>query len=190
MAAAPSVEHVTPQEAAERVSRCGLGEVTVDVRHTERGEDDEVLVAKAATTATDEQLQCADRAANYYQLELPRALQVRYDAIRATRLSVELLAQSRERLSARGLLDRVPHYERGVTDDAAFTQAVEQLCGPKANGAFGSKFGLHAIGPDWVMRELKPPKRGSELLQCILDVTRVAGYEVHFIGNMAPATGR
>jgi hypothetical protein len=75
-----------------------------------------------------------------------------------------------------------------VTDDAAFTQAVEQLCGPAAKGVFGSAFGFHAISPDWVMRELKPPKYGSELLECILDATRVAGYEV-LIGNSYGAVG-
>lgn len=185
-----AVEHITSQEAADRVSKCGLGAVTVEVRHTDWGEDDEVLVAKSATGATDEQLQCADRATSYYQLELPPTLQTRYDAIRDRRVSAELLAESRERLSARGLLDRVPRYERGITDDAAFTRAVEELCGPKASGAFGSKFGVHAISPDWVLRELKPPNYGSELLGCILDVTRVAGYEVHFIGNMGAVKER
>lgn len=179
------MEHITSQEAADRVSKCGLGPVAVDVRHTDWGEDDEVLVARTATSATDEQLECADRAASYYQLELPAELQRRYDAIRERRISAELLADARERLSASGMLDRVPRYERGVTDDAAFTEAVEQLCGPKASGAFGSKYGIHAISPDWVLRELKPYGAGSETLRCILDVTRVAGYEVHLIGNMA-----
>jgi hypothetical protein len=41
-------------------------------------------------------------AASYYQLELPPALQARYDAIRDSRLSAEFFAKSRERLAARG----------------------------------------------------------------------------------------
>jgi hypothetical protein len=182
------VEHITPEEAAGCVSKCGLGAVIVERRETDWGEDDEVLVAPNALEATDEQLASADRAAAFYSLELPATLQARYDAIRAARISAELLEQSRARLAARGLLERVPPYQVGMTDEGAFTGAVEELCGPRAKGAFQSEHGFHAISPDWVRRELNPARDGGEPLTCILDVTRVAGFEVHFIGNAYAAS--
>ncbi|HEX3421787.1 MAG TPA: hypothetical protein VHS33_00080 [Sphingomicrobium sp.] len=179
-------EHITPEEAADRVSKCGLGPVTVDHRQTDWGEDEEVLVAAMALDATDEQLASADRAATVYLLELPATLQHRYDAIRGARIAAELLDQSRARLASCGLLERVPPYQAGVTDDEAFTRAVEELCGPRAKGAFGSKHGFHAISPDWVRRKLNVARDHGEPLTRILDVVRVARYEVHFVGNMWP----
>jgi len=93
-----------------------------------------------------------------------------------------------QRLSARGLLDQVPPYVPGSTDEAAFTQAVGKLCGPSAQGAFQSKYGYHAISPDWLLSHRLPSTPEQlDVISCLLDVMRVAGFEVGIIGNEAYA---
>ena len=95
-------------------------------------------------------------------------------------------AEAREWLSKRGLLDRVPKYVAGTTDDAAFTNAVELLCGPRTKGAFQSQYGSHALSPEWIKALGLPLKNEDmEAMSCLLNVTTVAGYSVGFIGNEA-----
>jgi hypothetical protein len=143
---------------------------------------EEVLTAADANSATDKQLACADKAVSFYTLELPPTVQPRYEAIRERRLSGVFQAQARAWLSSRGLLNGVPNYREGVTDDAVFTQQVERLCGPRANGAFQSKFGHHALSPDWVKGLGMRPEE-QEAMSCLLNVTTVAGFKLGFIGN-------
>lgn len=175
-------EQITPEAAAERVSQCGLGVVTI---RRDEFLQSEVLTAASATSVTDEQLVCADKAAGYYDLELPTDVQPRYDAIREARLSAHFLAEAQGWVAERGLLERVPTYEAGVTDDAAFTRQLEELCGPRATGAFQSEYGFHAIGPHWVQHNLQPFGDGAEVLTCLMNVARVAGFDIGFIGNRA-----
>jgi len=178
-------EGVSPEAAAERISACGLGHVTLKY--------DELLQSKTLSaldgkveTVTDEQLSCADIAASYYNLELSAPFQARYNAIRQGRLNAHFLAEARAWLSERRMLDQVPHYEEGVTPDADFAEAAERICGPQAKGALHSDYGFHAIGPDWVLRRLTlVNKSNSDTFACILNVARVAGYELHLIGNAA-----
>jgi hypothetical protein len=184
VSAAEIFEQITPEAAAERVSQCGLGPVTI--RYDDLLQS-EILTAASAASASDEQLVCADKAVSFYDLELPPAVQSRYDSIREARLSVYFLAEARAWLSARGLLDRVPKYEPGVTDEAAFTRQVEELCGPRAKGAFRLEYGFHAISPAWAQPNLLPIEEGSEVFACLTNVTTVAGFEVGFIGNEAYA---
>ncbi|MCA1653944.1 MAG: hypothetical protein ABR588_00575 [Sphingomicrobium sp.] len=173
-------ERITAQEAANRVAQCGLAPVTT---RYDADLHEDLLTATPVNLATDEQLACADKAASYYTLELPPSAQPRYDAIREARLSAVFKAQARVWLSARGLLNQVPEYRVGITNDALFTRRIESLCGPRARGAFQSKFGFHAVSPDWVKRNLNPPERGGEVLSCLMNVTTVAGFEFGFIGN-------
>ena len=175
-------DRVSPQEAAQRVTQCGLGKVTV--RYDELLQA-EVLIAERATAVTDEQLTCADKAASYYRLELPTAVQTRYDAIREARLSAHFLREAQNWLADRGLLDQVPKYAAGIADDAVFTRKLEDLCGPKAKGAFQSEYGFHALSPDWVQRNLQPPFENVEVLTCLTNAALVAGFDIGFIGNEA-----
>lgn len=179
------VEQITPQIAAERIARCGLGQVTISYEEVLQSE---VLTAAGATSVTDEQLACADEAASYYHLELPPAVQPRYDAIRNARLSARVLREARAWLAERGLLERVPSYQAGVTDDGAFTLALEELCGPRAKGAFQSEYGFHAISADWAQRNFEPFGEGAEVVGCLMNAALVAGFEFGFIGNEAAAT--
>lgn len=173
-------ERITAQEAVKRISQCGFGPVTT---RYEADLQEDVLTANGAKSATDKQLACADKAASFYTLELPPTVQRRYDAIREARLSGVFQARAREWLSARGLLNRVPKYQEGITDDAAFTRQVEGLCGPRAKGAFDSKFGFHALSPEWIRRELDPSDRDEEPFFCLMNVTTAAGYKFGFIGS-------
>jgi hypothetical protein len=175
-------DRITAQEAAKRFSQCGLGPVTIRLNDPDRGGED-ILVATGVKSATDEQLRCADKAVSYYTLELPPEIERHFEALREQRLAPVFQAQARSWLSARGLLNRLPRYQEGVTDDGAFTRQVESLCGPHAKGAFQSSFGFHVLSPEWVKRELGPPKRGDEVLPCLINATTAAGFEFGFIGN-------
>jgi hypothetical protein len=175
-------ERVSPQVAAERVRACGAGRVTV---RDERELQEEVLVAPETGTATKEQLICIDQAAGFgYDVELSPAVQPQFNAIREARASAIFAAEARQWLSAHKLLDRLPKYEPGVTSDAAFTRDVESLCGPQAKGAFQSKYGFHALDPEWVTRQ-SPKFDPDGVFTCLLNVTSAAGYNLVFIGNEA-----
>lgn len=179
--ALPAVERIRPQEAAKRVSQCGLGPVTT---HYEPDLQEDVLVASSAQSATDDQLACAYKIVGfYYTLELPPNVQPRFDAMLSAKAEVWMKAQARDWLSARGLLNRVPKYQKGVTDDGVLTRQVEALCGRKAKGAFQSKFGFHTLSPAWVKRELNPSDPSGGPLTCLMNVTAAAGFAFGFIGN-------
>ena len=184
LAAPPSssdmFERISPQEAAQRITRCGLGPVTI--RYEAELEED-VLVA-APDSATDDQLICADKAASQYTLELPPNLQSRFQAISYARQAAMARVEARAWLSARGLLARVPEYRAGKTNDAVFTRQVETLCGPRARGAFRSRYGPHALSPDWAKRQIRRPDQ-FEVFTCLSYVTAAAGYEFRLIGNEA-----
>jgi hypothetical protein len=184
--ALPTVERIKPQEAAKRVSQCGLGPVTT--RYDPDLQED-ILIASSAQSATDDQLACAHKVVgSHYTLELPPNVQRRFDAIRGAAAHVRARAQAHEWLSARGLLNRVPKYQAGVTEDGAFTRQIEALCGPQAKGAFQSKYGFHALSPDWARQLGIPPKSKSmETLSCLISATALAGFTFGLIGNEAIA---
>lgn len=181
----PPIERVTPEDAAKRIEACGVGPVTI--RFDDLLQSHVLTIANAAS-ASDLQLQCIDSAASYHDVELPAAVQVRFNAIREARWSSFALTEARSWLSQRGLLDRVPTFVPGKTDDAAFARQLEELCGPTARGAFQSTYGPHVISPEWIMALGMPPKhKNQEALTCLLNVTRVAGFSIGFIGNEAYA---
>lgn len=152
--------------------------------HYEPDLQEDVLVASSAQSATDDQLRCAYKMVGfYYTLELPPNVQPRFRAMLDADAEVLMKTQARDWLSARGLLDRVPKYQKGGTDDGVFTREVEALCGPKGKGAFQSKYGFHTLSPDWVKRELNPADPSSDALTCLMNVTTAAGFEFGFIGN-------
>jgi len=173
-------ERMTAQEAAKRFAQCGLGPVTT---RYDSLLDEDLLIAPDAKSATDEQLARADKAVSYYTLELPPTVQRRYDALHEARSNAKFKEQARAWLSARGLLNQVPEYRNGVTNDALFTRRIEGLCGPQANGAFQSELGFHAVSPDWIKRNLDPPEKGGEVLTCLMNVASVAGFKFGFVGN-------
>jgi hypothetical protein len=180
---------LSPQEAAERVSQCGLGAVS-----TKYDPDlhEDVLIANDAQPVTNEQLACAFGVVDfYYTLQLPANVQPRFDAMLEAKATIRAKSEASSWLAARNLLDRVPAYQKGLTNEATFTRDIENLCGPKAKGAFQSKYGFHALSPDWFMRLGMPPKpEASEALTCLMRVAAFTGFKVGFIGNEAAAPAR
>jgi len=176
-------DRVTPQVAAERVERCGAGPVTAK---SEPELDLDVLVINVSGSVTDEQLTCIDKAASFYDVELPASIQPRLDAIRKSRVDAAMAADGRKWLSEHKLLDRLPDYEPGVTQDANFAHKIEELC--KAPGALSSRYGLHTLNPDWIVRNSTFKSDGP--LTCILNVTWATGYQLGFIGNETYAPER
>ena len=179
-----NLERVTPEMAIERAAQCGLGRASI------RYEDElqsHILSVPGATSATEAQLTCLDNATGFgIDVELPPSVQPLFYAIRGARASALMKAEAREWLSKRGLLDLVPKYVPGKTDEGAFTREVERLCGPRTKGAFQSQYGPHALSPEWVKNLGLPPKdEDMEAMSCLLNVTSVAGFEMGFIGNEA-----
>jgi hypothetical protein len=86
-------DRVTPQAAAERVMRCAVGPVTVK---SEAGLETEVLVVAANGPLTDEQIDCIDRAASFYNVELPASAQSGFNKARETRATAYLAGEGRK----------------------------------------------------------------------------------------------
>ena len=179
-----SMERITAEMAVERAKKCGLGPATIRYEHELQSD---ILSVPNAATATDSQLSCLDNATGFgISVELPAGLQPRGDAVREARASEMMKAEAREWLSKRGLLERVPKYDPGSTDEAAFTREVEHLCGPQTKGAFQSQYGPHALSPEWIKSLGWPPKdEDMEAMSCLMKVTTVTGFRVVFIGNEA-----
>jgi len=179
-----SMGRITAEMAVERVAKCGLGSATI--RYEDELQSD-ILSLPEAASATESQLSCLDSATGFgIFVELPPSLQPRFAAIREARASSIVRAEARKWLLKRGLLERVPRYVPGTTDEAAFTRAIEHLCGPRAKGAFQSQYGRHTLSPEW-MKALRLPSKDENIdaLSCLLNVTAVAGFSIGFIGNEA-----
>jgi hypothetical protein len=170
-----SAEEVSSQEAATRASECGLGRVWT--RYDEEILTD-VLAASPQAAPTDQQLACLDRAAGYYNVELPPVAQQRFETVREMRLSGQLHVRARAWLSDRELLDRVPIYRKGVTSNAEFARQLEVLCGPQSKGAINTNLTRPSLDEEWLSKMLLPPLLGDEAFDCVANVARVAGFDL------------
>ena len=167
---------ITPQVAAERVADCGMGAVTV------RSDAElDVLVVAGSAPVSDQQLACIDKAASFYDVELPPSAQSRFNAIREARSAALMASDARAWLKAHGLLGRLPRYEPGVTDDEVVGRKIEKLC--RADGALRSRQGPHALSPEWTVRHASDAGSKDGPLDCLLNVTRATGFKMGFIGN-------
>jgi hypothetical protein len=178
------MERITSQEAVKRAENCHIG--AVKIRYDDEQQSD-ILTVTDAKEANEQQLVCLDEATGFgIFVELPPTLQGRFDAIREARASALAKEDASEWLSARGLLDRVPKYVAGTTDDLQFTRDVEKACGSRAEGAFQSKYGPHVLNPDWFSKFPMPPKsEDEEVLGCVFQTITLAGFRMAFIGNEA-----
>lgn len=171
-------DQVTPQVAAKRVTGCGVGAVTV---RSDAELDADVLVVAGSVSITDKRLACIDKAASFYDVELPASVQPRFNAIREARSATLMASEARKWLKAHNLLDQVPKYEAGVTDDAVFGMEVEKLCG--ADQALRSRYGPHALNPEWATQHALDPRIEDGPMACLLNVTWATGFKMGFIGN-------
>jgi hypothetical protein len=171
-------DQITPQVAAKRVAGCGVGAVTV---RSDAELDADVLVVAGSASILDERLACIDKAASFYDVELPPSVQPRFNAIREARSAALMATEGRRWLKAHDLLDRVPKYEAGVTDDAVFGRTVEKLCG--ADQALQSPYGPHALSPEWASQHAFDPRIEDGPMACLINVSWATGFKMGFIGN-------
>jgi len=170
-------ENITPQVASRRVAACGAGAVVI---RTDAVLDVDILVVTAAAVS-DAQLICVEKAASFYPVEFPPSVQPRFDAVREARSTALMAAEGRKWLKDHGLLDRLPTYRPGVTDDEMFRREVEQLCGTQE--ARRSTDGPHAIDREWPRQRGTDAWSGDESMACLLNVTWAAGFKLGFIGR-------
>ena len=171
-------DNITPQVAAKRVTGCGVGAVTV---RSDAELDVDVLVVAGSASVSDQQLACIDKAASFYDVELSPSTQPRFNAIREARLAAMMASEARKWLKAHNLLNQLPKYESGVTDDTEFGRKVEKLC--HADGALQSRYGPHALSPEWTMQHSTDARLEDGPLACLLNFTWATGFKMGFIGN-------
>jgi hypothetical protein len=170
--------NITPQVAAKRVTDCGVGAVTV---RSDAELDTDVLIVGGSAPVSDQQLACINKAASFYDVELPSPAQPRFNAIREAHSAALMASEARKWLKAHDLLDQIPKYEAGVTDDAAYGRKVEKLC--RADGALRSAYSPHALSPEWAMQHTSDDRLEDGPLACLLKVTWATGFKMGFIGN-------
>jgi hypothetical protein len=170
--------NITPQVAAKRVADCGVGAVTV---RSDAELDTDVIIVGGSAPVSDQQLACINKAASFYDVELPSSAQSRFNAIREAHSAALMASEARKWLKAHDLLDKIPKYDAGVTDDAAFGRKVEKLC--RADGALRSSYGPHALSPEWAMKHGSDARLEDGPLACLLNITWATGFKMGFIGN-------
>ena len=114
-------------------------------------------------------------------MELRSAAQPRFNAIREAHSADLMASEAREWLKTHDLLDQIPKYDAGVTDDAAYGRKVEKLC--RADGALRSSYGPHALSPEWAMEHASDDRIEDGPLTCLLNVAWATGLNIGFIGN-------
>lgn len=170
-------ERITPQVAAKRVAGCGVGPVTVK---SDADLDTDVLVV-AASSVSDEQLACMVKSASFYDVELPPSVQPRFNEVSETRSAALKVADAREWLRSHKLLARIPKYKLGITDDVAFSHAIEKLC--HADQALQSRYGPHALSPEWTMQHATDARLADGPMACLLNVASATGFKMGLVGN-------
>lgn len=186
LATPPVPGPVRPEMAIKRLSACGFHEI--HIRYDQTFQED-VIEIRDGDEATDEALGCAARTsiATIYYVSMPDALQPRYDAI-YQRLSVEDdIATARKWFARRGMLARLPRYDKSQDDDEAFAKRLEQYCGIRAKGALQSELGPHAISQAWLNQQLHRPDKGTDIVKCLTNGATATGFSIGFTGKEAPA---
>lgn len=173
-------ELISPEAAAQQIAQCGAG--AVDIRYDDLLQSYVLVVPDAA----EAQIQCIERAAGYHDVELSPELQKGFDEIRTAKYSAVYREKAVDWLSERGLLDEVPRFRAGETDEATLARELESICGPAAEGALQSPYGHHTINPEWV-RTMPLPFRpeDAEAMSCLMATASVAGFDLALIGNEA-----
>lgn len=173
-----SEPYVTPQVAIGRIAECGAGAVSL---RPDAERDVDVLVIAATAAPSDRQLACIADAARGYDVELPPAMQARFDVISEARSNAMLRASARRWLQTHGLLNALPAYRPGKATDIRFARQIEKLC--HADGALGSRYGPHALAPEWIMP--RPVERAGEdrAMMCLLYAAQASGFRLDLVGN-------
>ncbi|MBA2935299.1 hypothetical protein HZF05_14520 [Sphingomonas sp. CGMCC 1.13654] len=189
----------TPQEAKGKIVACGLPDARVSVQFDGTLQEDVVWIAQLGPLISGSTLTCLARASvatSYYIYFRDASVQRPYDII-YNRISNEAgVANAKEWLRARNLLDTLPEPVKGEPL-AKYAQAVEVFCGVKPGSLLVATddrtitFTKSGLG--------RPTANGIEgaaaneaQFECVMNVTSAANLEANglffgFIGNAAKA---
>lgn len=174
----PVLGRVWPGSAAERVRACGFRNVAL---WYDRTLDEYAVVVSDSDPATDTQLSCAAKVSldTDYSVDLPGPLTDRYDQLYWPMAEDAARRHARAWLAGKGLLARLPRYDRGRTDALAYARKLEQMCGPRARGAFHMDEGLVTIMTGAGAR----PDLDAATFDCLSNALWASGLPTGLVGS-------
>lgn len=184
---------VEPEVAARRVAGCGFKHVQPKFA---RDLDEDVVEVTNVTSASRRQLRCAALASldtNYY-VSFPEPVNDLYQTLYWRMEHARAKADARAWLFKRGLLARLPVYDRKRSDEAVVARKLEALCGPKAARTLRPVGGMATFNEGALGTIDKEGSKSGNLDEntflCVMNAATAAGYPVGFVGNEAKAEAR
>jgi hypothetical protein len=176
-AVAPS-KLVAPEIAAERVKACGFEHVRV--KH-DGLLDEEVVEVSGVSQVPNSKLRCAAQVSldTITYVEFPKVVNDAYSRLYFEMGQEQGQRDARAWLQQRGLLSKLPVYQKGTLDDLAFARELENICGPKAKGAFVRRYGH-------VTLDFGSPAKltvDKETFECLFNAIWASGMPFGFVGN-------
>jgi hypothetical protein len=177
---------VPAEVAAERVRACGFDHGVVK---NDDVFEEEVVEVSGVSDVPESKMRCAVQVSldtDHYVIfpEPPNATywnlysQMEEKSPRAA-AAAWMQNDARDWLRQRGLLAKVPKYEKGKSDNLRFARQIENVCGPKAKGAFRM---FHGHVDLWPGPPGKPPVDFSTV-ECLISAAAVSGMPLGFVGN-------
>jgi len=173
--------------AAERVRACGFDQVSVK-------EDDELQEEVVEVSGVSDVPESKVRCAVQVSLDTDRYVifpepanttywrlfpQMEEKSPRAAAATAWMQGWSRDWLRRRGLLAKVPKYEEGKSDNLRFARRLENVCGPKAKGAFRLVKGYLVLWP----APHRKRRMDFSTVECLVNTAAVSGMPLGFVGN-------
>lgn len=182
-AASPSTlahgaDRVQPGVAAQEVGRCGFPHVALSYDGLV---GEYIVMVPEIQDAPDAQLRCAAQVSlkTDYYISFRNPLNRRYEELYWTVAEGEGRARANEWLAKRGLLKKLPTYDRAKTDKLAFARKLEDLCGPRAKGAFALDQGTLTLKAGSAGR----PRLDAETADCLMNAQWASGLPTGFAGT-------
>jgi hypothetical protein len=178
---------VPTEVAADRVRACGFDQVSVKEDDTLQ---EEVVEVSGASAVPESKMRCAVQVSldTVRYVIFPEPANAAYWCLysqmeekspRAAAASAWMQDNAREWLRQRGLLAKVPKYVKWKDDNLRFARRLENVCGPKAKGAFRS---FHGHVDLWPGPAGKPPVDFSTV-ECLISAAALSGMPFGFVGN-------
>jgi hypothetical protein len=168
----------SPEVAAKRVKACGFEHVRVK-NDPELQED--VVEVSALSDAPQSKLHCVAQVSldTITYVEFPKPVNDAYQ-----RLYIEMerdhgQQEARGWLQQRGLLSKLPTYQKGRDDDLQFAREIENVCGPKAKGVFVRLDGHVTLN----FGSPEKPTVDKDTAECLFNAMWASGMPFGFVGN-------